>query len=78
MWGKRNLYLPCVAMQTSTAGIEVTREVSLQIITQCYAIPALNSEESAFCGNICTYVFIPALVTILGKWNQTRYPSTDE
>ena len=84
VWRKGNPLTLLVGMQTSTAAMENSVEISLKKmeIELPYdpAIPLLgvHTEETRTKRDMCTPVFITALFIIARTWTQPRCPSADE
>ena len=52
-------------------GIKLINDTEIQLL-------GINLEKTITEKDPCTPMFIAALFTIAGTWNQPRYPSTDE
>ena len=83
VWRKGNPLTLLVRMQTSTATMENSVEISGNLeIDLLYdpAIPLLciNTKETRIERDMCTPVFIAALFIIARTWKQPRCPSADE
>ena len=84
VWRKGNPLTLLVGMQTSTATMENSVEISLKKleIELPYdpAIPLLgiHTEETRIERNTCTPMFIAALFIIARTWKQPRCPTADE
>ena len=81
MWRKGNPLTLLVGMQTSTAAMENSVEIELEIeLPYDLAIPLLgiHTEETRIERDTCTPMFITALFIIARTWKQPRCPSADE
>ena len=84
VWRKGNPLTLLVGMQTRTATMENSVEISfkkLEIeLPYNPAIPLLgiHTEETRIERDTCTPVFITALFTVARTWKQPRCPMTDE
>ena len=83
VWRKGSPPTPLVGMQTSTAAMENSVEISwkLQIeLPYDPAIPLLgiHTEETRSERDTCTPMFITAMFIIARTWKQPRCPSADE
>ena len=84
VWRKGNPLTLLVGMQTSTATMEKSVEISLKKmeIELPYdpAIPLLgiHTKETRSERDTCTPMFIAALFIIVRTWKQSRCPSADE
>ena len=83
MWRKGNPLTLLVGMQTSTAAMENSVEISLKLeieLTYDPGIPLLgiHTEEIRSKRDTCTPLFIAALFIIAKTWKQPRCPSADE
>ena len=84
VWRKGNPLTLLVGMQTSTAAIQNSVEISLKKLETELpydpAIPLLgiHTEETRSERDTCTPMFIAALFIIARTWKQPRCPSVDE
>ena len=83
VWRKGNPLTLLVGMQTSTATIENSVEITKKLETDLPYNPAIpllgiHTEETRIERDTCTPVFIAALFIIARTWKQPRCPSADE
>ena len=83
VWRKGNPVTLLVGMQTSTATMENSVDISLKLEIELPCDPAIpllgiHTEETRIERDMCTPVFITALFTIARTWKQPRCPSADE
>ena len=83
VWRRGNPLTLLVGMQTSTAGMENSVEISLKTgirpaIWPSNPIPGHTTEETRSERDMCTPMFIAALFIIGRTWKQPRCPSADE
>ena len=84
VWRKGNPLTLLVGMQTSTAAIQNSVEISLKKLETELpydpAIPLLgiHTEETKIKRDTCTPMFIMALFIIARTWKQPRCPSADK
>ena len=83
VWRKGNPLTLLVGMQTSTAAMENSVEISLKLEIELpydTAIPLLgiHTKENRSEGDTCTPMYITALFIIARTWKQPRCPSADE
>ena len=84
VWRKGNPLTLLVGMQTSTATMENSVEISLKKLETELpydpAIPLLgiHNEETRIERDMCTPMFTAALFIIARTWKQPRCPSADE
>ena len=83
MWRKGNPLTLLVGMQTSTATMENSVEISKKLEIELRYDPAIpllgiHTEETSIERGTCTPMFIAALFIIARTWKQPRCPSADE
>ena len=83
VWRKGNPLTLLVGMQTSTATMENSVEISKKLEIELRYDPAIpllgiHSEETRIERDMCTPMFIIALFIIARTWKQPRCPSADE
>ena len=83
VWGKGNPLTLLVGMQTSTATMENSVEIPLKLEIELlydHAIPLLgiHTKETRIKRDMCTPMFIAALITRAKTWKHPRCPSADE
>ena len=83
VWRKGNPLTLLVGMQTSTAAMENSVDISLKTGNQLPYDPAtrllgIHTEETRSERDTCTPMFIAALFIIARTWKQPRCPSTEE
>ena len=86
VWRKGSPLTLLVGMQTSTATMENSVEISLKKKKKKIKLPydpaipllGMHTEKTTILKDTCTPMFIAALFTTARTWKQPRYPSTDE
>ena len=83
VWRKGNPLTLLVGMQTSTATMEDSVEISKKLKIELPYVPAIpllgiHTEETRSERDTCTPMFITALFIIARTWKQPRCPSADE
>ena len=84
VWRKGNPLTLLVGMQTSTATMENSVEISLKKLEielpydPAVPLPGIHTEETRSERDTCTPMFIAALFVIARTWKQPRGPSVDE
>ena len=84
MWSKGNTHSLLVGMQTSTTTLEISMVVSQKIGNQPTSrlsklLVGINPKDTqSFYKDICSTMFIVALLVIISTWKQPRCPLTRE
>ena len=84
MWGKRNICLLLVGVQTGTATSEISMESPQKLginLPQDAAISPLDiyqKDAQSHQEDMCSTMFILALFIIARTWKQPRCPSTNK
>ena len=83
VWRKGNPLTLLVGIQTSTATMENSMEISLKTengtaLWSTIPLLGIHTEETRIEWDTCTPMFIAALFMIAGTWKQPRRPLADE
>ena len=79
VWRKGNPLTLLVGMQTSTATMENSKKLEIELpYDPAILLLGIHTEETRIERDTCTPVFITALFIIARTWKQPRCPSADE